>query len=108
MHTNCTHRWTFPWVIPGTCDLVFIHRGVVHDSEAPMLSPFTQRAPNTVSVPGTVLDVERSENQTQGLPPGRPHSSERGRGGSPRVPTSRRLSCHSVPWLFPTKYTLAT
>lgn len=46
-----------------------------------MLSPFTQRAPNTVSVPGTVLDVERSENQTQCLPPGRPHSSERGGGG---------------------------
>lgn len=43
-----------------------------------MLSPFTQRAPNTVSVPGTVLDVERRENQTQGLPPGRPHSSEWG------------------------------
>lgn len=49
-----------------------------------MLLPFTQRAPNTVSVPGTVLDAERRENQTQGLPPCRPHSSEQGIAQSSR------------------------
>lgn len=70
-----------------------------------MLSPFTQRAPNTVSVPGTVLDVETRENQTQAYHHADPTLVS---GGSPRVPASRRLSCHSVPWLFPTKYTLAT
>lgn len=71
-HTYCTHRWALPWVITGTCDLLFIHSNVVYDS------PFTQHALNTVSVPGTVLDAERRENQKQVLPPWRPHSSERG------------------------------
>lgn len=68
---SCGSSWE-----PGARYLVLICRSAGCDSEVPCCIPFTQRGLSTNSMPGTILDAENRENQTQDLPPWRRQSIE--------------------------------